>query len=116
MKKNAQGDVDRIMNEAVEAASEMSALLREAESSRKEAEQLLKQIKVGSSAKVKDYLAGKRQLNEDEQVRMDKIRKKFKEEVGDLEHSRKEIEEVTRELESLHLGDLLEKGRKRINI
>lgn len=116
MGKKTNSELERTMSEATEAALEMSALLRDAESSQKEANQLLKQLKAGNSPKVKDYLKGKRTLNANEQERMTKIEKVFKEEVGDLEGSRKVVEEINKDLERMNLGELTRKGRSRIVI
>lgn len=116
MGQNANSNVAKIMNEAAEAALEMSALLREAESSRKEAEQFIHQLRAGHSPKVKDYLAGKRALNSDEKARMEKIEELFRQEVGDLESSRKAVAAITKDLERLHLGELTKKGRTKITL
>mgnify|MGYP005850182621 CR=1 FL=1 len=116
MAQGINSELERTMTEATEAAMEMSALLREAESSRKEAEALIKQLKAGSSPKVQAYLKGERPLNEDEQARMAKIQKVFKEEVGDLEGSRKVVEAINKDLERMNIGELTRKGRRRIVI
>jgi len=118
MGKKTNSELEKTMTEATEAALEMSALLRDAESSQKEANQLIKQLKAGNSPKVKDYLSGKRILNEDEQARMTKIEKVFNEEVGggNLEDSRKVVEEINKDLERMHIGELTRKGRSRLVI
>ena len=116
MEKKDKQRVEAVIKEAESAAEEMSALLHNVESSTVEATRILNQLKVSAGDKVKEYIDGRRSLNEDEKSKQGKINKALEKTFGGTEEAKKSIESSEKVIKKMHLNEFSGERRRKIVI